>query len=134
MSTYMDKEFDVLKGKKIISIDFPKTGRDEYSDLEDLDTEAIRFNLEHESYSFRAYGDCCSSSYIESLDNPEIFKNAVFESVESVNGESKDMNEYEVHKWTFYKFKTNKGMCTLSFRNESNGYYDGHLELIKDKK
>lgn len=117
--SYYDHEFDVLIDKKINSIEWNEAG--------------IRFNLHHDAKYFKAYGDCCSNSYIESLDNPEIFKDAIFLSVESVEGETKDVSndDYggDVHKWTFYKFKTSKGMCTLSFRNESNGYYNGRLEL-----
>lgn len=90
----------------------------------------ISFVLSDETVKYNAVGDCCSQSFIESLDNPEIFQNAVFDSVESVSGETKE-NGIVAHKWTFYKFKTNKGMCTLSFRNESNGYYDGFLELAE---
>ncbi len=117
MSIYYDDEFDILKDKQILSV--------EYSE------DNLRFNLKEDAIVFEAVGDCCSSSYIESLDNPEIFNNAKFISVESVVGETKENGEYEIFKWTFYKFKTDKGMCTLSFRNESNGYYDGHLELVK---
>jgi hypothetical protein len=114
---YYENEFDSLKGKEILSV--------EWSD------ETLRFNLKGDAVVFNAYGDCCSRSFIESLDNPEIFKDSVFDSVETVEGEQKANEEFDVHKWTFYKFKTNKGMCTLSFRNESNGYYNGHLELSK---
>ena len=117
MRTYYDDEFDVLKGKQILSIEFSE--------------KTLRFNMKGDAICFDAFGDCCSTSYIESIDNPEIFKNAEFISVESVSGETKEEKELDVHKWTFYKFKTSKGMATLSFRNESNGYYDGHLELIK---
>lgn len=116
MGSYYDREFEVLHGKKILSIEWSE--------------DTLRFNLEGDAVCFEAYGACCSRSYIESLDNPEIFKDATFLSVESVSGKEKELNDYDVHKWTFYKFKTNKGMCTLSFRNESNGYYDGHLERV----
>lgn len=112
----MDSEFDVIKDKKIYSIEW--------------DQEGIRFNLKGDAFYFKAVGDCCSRSYIESLDNPEIFKDSSFLSVASIAGEQKDI-DYGVHKWTFYKFITSKGMCTLSFRNESNGYYDGWLEREK---
>lgn len=114
---YYDKEFDVLKGKHILSIEWNEAG--------------IRFNLKGDAVTFEAVGDCCSQSYVESLDNPEIFQDSIFESVESVEGEVKEKDDFDVHKWTFYKFKTSKGMCTLSFRNESNGYYDGGLERVK---
>ena len=115
--SYYDDQFDILKGKEILSVEWSE--------------QTLRFNLKGDAACFEAVGDCCSSSFIESLDNPEVFKDAIFESVESVEGEQKELDDFDVHKWTFYKFKTNKGMCTLSFRNESNGYYDGHLELLK---
>jgi hypothetical protein len=109
-----ESNFDCLKGKEIVSI--------EWND------SAINFNLKDDTVSYEAVGDCCSSSHIEDLDNPEIFKNAVFDSVAVESGETKDDGDYTVQKWTFYKFKTSKGMCTLSFRNDSNGYYNGWLE------
>ncbi len=115
MSPYYDDEFKDILGKKILSVEFSE--------------ETLRFNLHHDAVCFEAVGDCCSHSYIESLDNPEAFKDAELISVESVSGDAKIIEEdIQVHKWTFYKFKTSKGDCTLSFRNESNGYYDGWLE------
>lgn len=110
-------DFDILKDKIVKSVKWDDT--------------KLKFDLGDTIVCFRAQGDCCSSSFIEDLDNPEIFIDAKFLSVEAESGEQKDINEYEVHKWTFYKFVTDKGMCTLSFRNESNGYYDGWLELVK---
>lgn len=132
MSTWHDREFDVLKGKTIKLVELILTTRDEYSDEDKRETSGIRFiTKDNMVVDFRAYGDCCSTSFIESLDNPTIFKDAIFESVESIEGENKENAEFDVHKWTFYKFKTSKGACTLSFRNESNGYYDGFLERVK---
>ncbi len=113
----MYNDFKGLTDKKILSIDW----------CEDW----LQFNLQDDAVRYNAVGDCCSSSYIESLDNPEIFKDGVFQSVEVVSGDEKEIDRYDVHKWTFYKFKTSKGMCTLSFRNESNGYYDGWLKLVE---
>lgn len=113
-----ENNFDCLKGKEITSVEW--------------DESSIKFKL-NDAFnneiiiSYGAYGDCCSASYIEDLDNPEIFNDAVFDSVDVEFGETKEIEEYNVQKWTFYKFKTNKGMCTLSFRNDSNGYYNGWL-------
>lgn len=115
---------------------------DEFKDLIDQEIKTIIFNDKNLLFGlkdgsiieFLAVGDCCSNSYIESLDNPEIFRDATLVSVESVEGETESIVEdgwqIEVYQWTFYKFKTTKGMCTLSFRNESNGYYDGYLERV----
>lgn len=76
---------------------------------------------------FNAEGDCCSHSFIEDIDDPSVFDNATILEVSDESGEQLDIGDWEVHKWTFYKFKTTKGYATLSFRNESNGYYDGSL-------
>lgn len=93
--------------------------------------EEITFNLaDGERVSYQAVGDCCSSSYIESLDCPEVFNDSTLISVDVVSGKGVEINENVYYKWTFYKFKTSKGMCTLSFRNESNGYYDGWLVAV----
>lgn len=110
--------FDELKNKLVRKVFY---NENEITFVLDDDTKV----------SYRAVGDCCSSSYIEDLDNRDAFTNAIFVDVEEVDGETKDVSDWEVYKWTFYKFKTNKGMCTLSFRNESNGYYNGWLEKVK---
>lgn len=123
----MEIDFDILKNKKIISIDLDYTTRYKYD--KQNHTDGIRFNLENGFVQYRAFGDCCSTSYIESLDNPSIFDNATFLSVEVIEGIQENIDYTDVHKWKFYKFKTSKGMCTLSFRNESNGYYNGELRI-----
>lgn len=106
---------DELKNKKVKDISWQ----------EDKITFFISDNT---TITYAAWGDCCSSSYINDLDNPEIFKNATILDVKHEYGEQ-ERSDYQVTKWSFYKFKTDKGMCTLSFRNESNGYYDGYLML-----
>ena len=58
---------------------------------------------------YQAYGDCCSHSYIESIDDLEVLQDCTMLSMESVSGDTIDITDYEVHKWTFYKFKTTKG-------------------------
>lgn len=118
MGFYYDDNFASIINKEIISI--------EWNELE------LKFILKDKIVKYLAVGDCCSQSFIEDLDNPEVFKNCVLTNVDFESGEEKDFGDYSVHKWTFYKFRTNKGMCTLSFRNESNGYYDGWLQLTED--
>lgn len=79
---------------------------------------------------FEAYGDCCSNSYLEDCDNIEALQDATLLGIEEVSGDEKWPDEYECHRWTFYKFRTSKGMATFSLRNESNGYYNGHLQPL----
>lgn len=112
----MFNEFKPILNKKVTSVIFSPS--------------QLIFNLEDVTVRYNAVGDCCSESFIEDLDNIEALQDATMMEVEVVDGPSKDMADgYGESKWTFYKFKTNKGMCTLSFRNDSNGYYNGWLEL-----
>lgn len=96
------------------------------------DSKYLTFKLEDsKEIKYYAEGDCCSSSFIEDIDDLEVLQNCTITEVDSVSGHQIDKNDYEVHKWTFVKFTTDKGRATLSFRNESNGYYNGYLELME---
>lgn len=118
---YRVSEFEDLINKKILNVEY---GDDQITFIVD-NPEGIK------RVKFKAYGDCCSSSYIESLDDPEVFSKAILTEVQVEEGDNTEVREYEYHSWTFYKFTTTKGRCTLSFRNESNGYYSGHLERVE---
>lgn len=95
----------------------------------------LSFTLDDNSkIEYEPVGDCCSQSFIEDIDDLEALQNCEILSLDIERGESKEFeNKFswveDVHKWTFYKFKTTKGYATLSFRNESNGYYDGELVI-----
>jgi hypothetical protein len=108
-------DLDLLIGRNCLSMKY--------------DTESITFDLDNERLDYIAVGDCCSSSYIESIDDESVFDDSVILEVSVESGQAEEVDEFDIHKWTFYKFKTTKGYATLSFRNESNGYYDGYLEL-----
>jgi len=112
---------EMLKDQKVISTVYSE--------------QLIEFTLDDgDILRYEAYGDCCSSSFIEDIDDLEVLQNATILEVDIESGESKEnsLGEYTdcVSEWTFYKFKTTKGYATLSFRNDSNGYYNGHLELV----
>ena len=77
---------------------------------------------------YYAFGDCCSESTIDSVDFIDYFKNCVLYKVTTESGETESEGCVQ---WTFYKFYTSNGVVTLSFRNESNGYYGGSLVLSK---
>lgn len=95
------------------------------------DQSGITFQLKDQTeIKYSAEGDCCSHSFIESIDTPEVFQDCTILEACSESGEQKTVNDWEEHKWTFYKFRTTKGWATLSFRNESNGYYDGWLQEV----
>lgn len=53
-------ELNELKNKHVIKTTFTE--------------DKISFECHGETISYAAYGDCCSSSFIESLDNEEDFR------------------------------------------------------------
>jgi hypothetical protein len=80
-----------------------------------------------------AYGDCCSSTWIEHIDNVQalICNKPVFE--EELVHVSNDWVDQELIRCDVYKLKTIDGMITIEFRNSSNGYYSGWLEVTDSK-
>lgn len=89
----------------------------------DFPTEARYFRL-------GVFGDCCSYSYWHEAANPEAVRVARIISIEDVpvpehDGEDVEAQEQEDVKSYCVRIKTEKGICDLIFRNESNGYYGG---------
>ena len=83
-----------------------------------------------------AYDDCCSYTWIESLDNEDAWKDATVincEDIEMPNlgnipgGRFKEIDDCV--QYYGMKITTNKGVCVIDYRNSSNGYYGGSLEL-----
>lgn len=110
---------DKLKGKKFKSAHLNKLG----------DEIIFIAEKEYENMTYTAYGDCCSNSWIEHLDNvPSDFTVIDTEEKEVEEEASK---EHECLKKYFYEIKTDKGSFTIEMRNSSNGYYGGWLELSK---
>ena len=96
------------------------------------DKKAMRFDVaDGEPIIARADGDCCSSTWIESLDMPALLIGTV-SSVEDIampdlgNGDSECISYYGC------RVTTDRGICVIDYRNESNGYYGGDLSWPGD--
>lgn len=88
--------------------------------------------------------DCCSDSYIYHMDNVDALIGGTIKKVEDIGEDELRQSflarrtkesrsngyEQEVETVHFIKFTTDKGNCTLEFRNHSNGYYDGEFEPV----
>ena len=88
---------------------------------------------------YRTEADClCAHTWWESIDNEDALDNAVVISTENCDmpeepedpGEPEDPDDYTVIKYYGVKIHTDKGDCTIDFRNSSNGYYGGSYALI----
>ena len=80
-------------------------------------------------YVYRAGGDCCSASWFESIENIENMIKEKIIGIEEKNIEVERDGELKIYGYTF---KTKAGYTDIEFRNESNGFYDGSCELVKD--
>lgn len=91
------------------------------------DKEALKFETTEGDVIAIAYGDCCSTTWVEHVDLPARGFPALVQSVESLELNSDlDTRDGEL---AFYglKITTNNGDIIIDYRNESNGYYGGDL-------
>lgn len=83
-----------------------------------------------------ADGECCSSSWFESVDIDGIGGELTEfdESTEAPPGfEDPPEEDYECIKVYFGTIKTTKGRITYEMRNSSNGYYGGSIVWSRGK-
>lgn len=112
----MDKGASVLVGKTLTMVELA------------TDKKAIRFTVDGEPVVAKCDGDCCSSTWIESIEMPAGGLPAKILAVEDLNmPEQPQAAEYEVIAYYGLKLTTDKGDLVLDYRNESNGYYGGNL-------
>jgi hypothetical protein len=100
------------------------------------DQQAIKFVLADGSEIIaRCDVDCCSSTWIEDVNNPEFAVGSEIVSAVDIDmpegwmaRPTKHDDRYE-EEMEYYGFKitTAKGVCTIEYRNSSNGYYGGNL-------
>jgi hypothetical protein len=91
------------------------------------DKEAILFVCDNENIVVKCDADCCSHTWVESIETPARGFPATVLSVEDiVLNDDKDNHGGEL---AFYGLKivTESGDIIIDYRNESNGYYGGSL-------
>lgn len=75
------------------------------------------------------YGDCCSLSFFTDTKQFDEIVGAKLLAVEQRDGEGFDDPKVEHVSPHFLVFTTDRGHVTIDWRNESNGYYDGWIEV-----
>lgn len=93
------------------------------------DKEALLFiTVEGQKLIARVDADCCSHTWIESVELPALgfpFKVIDCEDLEGVK-EPEEI-EYEYIQYYGAKLTTDKGDLVIDYRNSSNGYYGGSI-------
>jgi len=107
-----------LIGKKIERVFISKNGNDQMVFITD----------QNERILYSAEGDCCSYSYFQDLIGVKNLLGHTIESVESIDLEHDGWTNHDENKSYGYIIRTDNGVCVLSFRNASNGYYGGWLQ------
>lgn len=109
------------------------------------DKTVLAFRFEDGDVFYDCTGDCCSSSWIEHIELPNDIAGAEIVSVgeppvidatdddaknPKIEGASEyDPREHECLQVYQTVFGTTKGEIAVEYRNSSNGYYGGSLEL-----
>ena len=84
--------------------------------------------------TFGVEAGCCSTTWIESIDQPDVLIGTVtaVEDIEMPDlGDIDGKRHVDVHIVKYYglKITTEHGSAVLDYRNDSNGYYGGNLYL-----
>lgn len=107
--------------------------------LIDSEDEILVFVTNTGNFVFQTYGDCCSSTWFDSITGVEALLAETVLTVESIDNVdvSSARDEIEGHyieEMQNYgvKITTQKGYVDIVYRNSSNGYYGGDYEPISE--
>lgn len=102
-----------------------------------LDAEKVYLNFVTDTGDvlYGCYADCCSESWINHINGITELLGGTVQDVDEVDFFSilkiePEATRQDFDQVLFHRIKTEKGWCTLEFRNSSNGYYGGWLEKV----
>lgn len=95
----------LLMGSECLYANLQEDG--EWLDLR-LQKNGVQFNL-----IYHAIGECCSYSWIESVNDINDFEGAVINDIDLVSGDSEWNQGHDYLQWDFYNFRTSKGTITV---------------------
>lgn len=110
---------EVLAGKMLTRVELAK------------DKKAICFTVDGERVVAKCDGECCSSTWIESVEMPAGGLPAKIIAAKDLDLPAQS-DEDELIQFYGLKLTTDKGDLVLDYRNESNGYYGGNLSWPGD--
>lgn len=105
----------------------------------DRERDFLQFHTDQGTVVWGAYGDCCSESWFQDLINVHALidyddkkkASPVVTAVEEVAmGEVLPATRQDYDQLYCVNIKTARGVCSVVFRNSSNGYYGGDVQLV----
>jgi hypothetical protein len=101
-----------------------------------VDGDFHLYCAEGDKFVYVPVGDCCSTTWIEHLEVPRLppKKGALITAVEQIDMGSEDSKEHDCLAFYETRIKTTAGEVVVEYRNSSNGYYGGSLDLRSHTK
>lgn len=94
------------------------------------DDDEISFITDKGRLRAYVYGDCCSSTWVESVEHPvRGYPAKVLEVRETELPWPEPNREYDVLSSYGLRVVTENGDLDIDYRNDSNGYYGGSLDF-----
>ena len=98
------------------------------------DQSILSFATDGGTVSYQTYGDCCSESWFADITGVDALLGGTVQSADEVNMDGynvEDGRTRQVYDEAYgWKLRTDKGYADIVFRNSSNGYYGGWMELF----
>ena len=108
-------EFSCMKGKKMVKVE----GRVGQEEMRFTDKDGGVYKFYHDQ-------DCCESVSIDDIvgDLDDLVGSPILRAEETTDGYNEaPENANDSYTWTFYTFTTRKGIVTVKWLGQSNGYY-----------
>ena len=85
--------------------------------------------------AYDAWGDCCSETWFADITGVGALIGGTVQTADEVSMDGYNVEDgrtrQECDEAYGYKLTTDKGYADIVFRNSSNGYYGGSIELLK---
>tara|TARA_R110000850_G_scaffold11976_3_gene40701 strand:- start:2432 stop:2857 length:426 start_codon:yes stop_codon:yes gene_type:complete len=100
------------------------------------DKTAILFITDEGEFIARVDADCCSHTWVETIESPALGFPALVMSIDDLDMQKDGEDDEDGEYIQFYgsKVSTNKGDMVIDYRNSSNGYYGGDIVWPDDNQ
>lgn len=99
------------------------------------DQSILMFDTDQGAVGYVTYGDCCSETWFADITGVSAMLGGTVQTAEEVSMDGYNVEDgrtrQEYDEAYGYKLTTDKGYADIVFRNSSNGYYGGSIELLK---